>query len=58
MNDAGEYIRVIEKRTGIKIGCIEEVAYRQGFINADHLKQIAEPLVKSGYGRYLLSLTD
>jgi glucose-1-phosphate thymidylyltransferase len=56
MTDAAEYIRVIEKRTGIKIGCIEEIAYRQGFINADQLRAIAEPLVKSGYGEYLLSL--
>ena len=56
MNYASEYIRVIEKRTGLKIGCIEEVAYRKGFINKDQLKTIAEPLVKSGYGRYLLSL--
>ncbi len=58
MNDASEYIRVIEKRTGIKIGCIEEVAYRQGFINADQLSVIAEPLVKSGYGKYLHSLLE
>jgi glucose-1-phosphate thymidylyltransferase len=57
MNDAAEYIRVIEKRTGIKVGCIEEIAYRQGFISKDQLKQIAEPLVKSGYGKYLLDLT-
>jgi glucose-1-phosphate thymidylyltransferase len=57
MTDAAEYIRVIEKRTGIKIGCIEEIAYRQGFINADQLRAIAEPLVKSGYGKYLLSIT-
>ncbi|MBC7404836.1 MAG: glucose-1-phosphate thymidylyltransferase RfbA [Cytophaga sp.] len=57
MNDASEYIRVIEKRTGIKIGCIEEIAYRQEFINVDQLKAIAEPLVKSGYGKYLLSLS-
>ncbi|HEX4774501.1 MAG TPA: glucose-1-phosphate thymidylyltransferase RfbA [Candidatus Saccharimonadales bacterium] len=58
MNDAGEYIRVIEKRTGLKIGCIEEVAWRQGFINADKLKQLAEPLIKSGYGKYILSLSN
>lgn len=57
MNDASEYIRVIEKRTGIKIGCIEEVAYRQGFINDDQLQKIAEPLKKSGYGEYLLKLS-
>lgn len=56
MNDAGEYIRVMEKRTGIKIGCIEEIAYRQGFINKSELHNIAEPLVKSGYGKYLLGL--
>ncbi len=54
MNDASEYIRVIEKRTGFKVGCIEEVAYNQGFINKERLLQIAEPLRKSGYGGYLL----
>jgi len=56
MNDATEYIRVIEKRTGIKVGCIEEAAYRQGFISDEQLEKIAEPLVKSGYGEYLNSL--
>jgi glucose-1-phosphate thymidylyltransferase len=56
MNDASEYIRVIEKRTGIKIGCIEEIAFRQGFIDKEQLHTIAEPLVKSGYGKYLMSL--
>ena len=56
MNDASEYIRVIEKRTGIKIGCIEEIAYRQGFIDKEQLAIIAEPLQKSGYGKYLLGL--
>ncbi|NBX97775.1 glucose-1-phosphate thymidylyltransferase [bacterium] len=54
MNDASEYIRVVEKRTGLKLGCIEEVAYNQGFINKEQLQQIAEPLKKSGYGEYLL----
>lgn len=58
MNDAGEYIRVMEKRTGIKIGCVEEAAYRQGFINKEQLQQIAEPLKKSGYGHYLQGLID
>lgn len=58
MNDASEYIRVIEKRTGLKIGCIEEVAYRKGFINKDQLEKIAEPLVKSGYGKYLLAVAN
>lgn len=56
LSDASEYIRVIEKRTGIKIGCIEEVAYRMGFINKEQLRTLAEPLQKSGYGTYLLNL--
>jgi glucose-1-phosphate thymidylyltransferase len=58
MNDASEYIRVIEKRTGIKIGCIEEIAYRQGYITKEQLLNIAEPLKKSGYGTYLLAVAD
>ncbi len=53
---AGQFVQVIEERQGLKIGCIEEVAYRNGFISKDQLKQIAEPLVKSGYGSYLLHL--
>lgn len=56
MNDATEYIRVIEKRTGIKVGCIEEAAYRQEFIDSEQLKKIAQPLLKSGYGSYIFSL--
>jgi len=56
MNDASEYIRVIEKRTGLKIGCIEEVAYRQGFITEDRLRQLSVPLIKSGYGKYIQSI--
>lgn len=58
MNDATEYIRVIEKRTGIKVGCIEEAAYRQSFINKEDLLKIAEPLKKSGYGKYLTKLLE
>lgn len=58
MNDASEYIRVVEKRQGIKIGCIEEIAYRQGFIDKARLEKIAEPLKKSGYGHYLLQILD
>lgn len=53
---AGQFVQVIEERQGLKIGCIEEVAYRNGFISAEQLKQIAEPLVKSGYGNYLMNL--
>lgn len=56
MNDASEYIRVIEKRQGVKIGCIEEMALREGFIDKGRLRQIAEPLYKSGYGKYLMEL--
>lgn len=51
---AGQFVQVIEERQGLKIGCIEEIAYRMGFIDATQLKKIAEPLVKSGYGKYLL----
>ena len=58
MNDASEYISVIEKRTGLKIGCPEEVAWRNGWINDQQLAEIAEPLKKSGYGKYLLDLIE
>ena len=51
---AAQFVQVIEERQGLKIGAIEEVAYRMGYINAEQLKQIAEPLRKSGYGEYLL----
>lgn len=53
---AGQFVQVIEERQGLKVGCIEEIAYRNGFIDKKQLKQIAEPLVKSGYGTYLLNL--
>jgi glucose-1-phosphate thymidylyltransferase len=51
---AGQFVQVIEERQGLKIGCIEEVAYRMGFINEKQLESVAQPLVKSGYGEYLL----
>ena len=53
---AGQFVQVIEERQGMKSGCIEEVAFRMGYINEEQLKTIAEPLVKSGYGQYLLNL--
>jgi glucose-1-phosphate thymidylyltransferase len=53
---AGQFVQVIEERQGLKIGCIEEVAYANGFISKDKLEKVAEPLVKSGYGSYLLNL--
>ena len=56
MVDASDFIRVIEKRTGLKIGCIEEVAFRKGYISKEQLHKLARPLKKSGYGDYLLSL--
>jgi glucose-1-phosphate thymidylyltransferase len=56
MVDAAEFIRVVQKRTGLNIGSIEEVAWREGFINDDQLKKLAKPLLKSGYGEYLLDL--
>ena len=56
MNDAAQFVEVIEKRTGLKIGCIEEVAYNQGFINDEQLEDIAQDLIKSGYGKYLLRI--
>ena len=55
---AGEFVRVLEQRQGLKVGSIEEVAYRQGFIDADQLRIIAEPLRKSGYGDYLMRLPE
>ncbi|CAM4027938.1 glucose-1-phosphate thymidylyltransferase RfbA [Flavobacterium weaverense] len=53
---AGQFVQVIEERQGLKVGCIEEIAWRQGFITEKELKKLAEPLRKSGYGEYLLSL--
>lgn len=55
---AGQFVQVIEERQGLKIGCIEEVAYRMGYITKNQLHAIAEPLVKSGYGKYLINLVD
>jgi glucose-1-phosphate thymidylyltransferase len=56
--DASEYVRVIEERQGAKIGCVEEAAWRAGLIDDAALKDLAAPLLSSGYGRYLLSLLD
>jgi len=53
---AGQFVQVLEERQGLKVGCIEEIAWRQGFISSEQLKVLAEPLIKSGYGNYLLQL--
>ena len=58
LQNAGEFVRVIEERQGLKIGCIEEIAYRMGFIDKKQLRRLAEPLLKSGYGDYLLNLAE
>ena len=54
--DAGEFVRVMEDRTGTKVGCCEEAAWRNGWITTEQLTDLAEPLRKSGYGEYLLRL--
>jgi glucose-1-phosphate thymidylyltransferase len=55
---ASQFVQVIEERQGLKIGCIEEIAYRMGFINAEQLQALSHPLIKSGYGKYLLEILD
>ncbi len=56
--EASLFVQVIEKRQGLKIGCIEEIAYRKKFITREQLQELAQPLLKSGYGQYLLSILD
>ncbi len=55
---AGQFVQVIEERQGLRIGCIEEVAFKKGFITAEQLHALARPLLKSGYGEYLMRLTE
>jgi glucose-1-phosphate thymidylyltransferase len=54
--DAGVFVRIIEERQGLKVACVEEIAWRSGFIDAEHLVKLAAPLAKSGYGEYLLRI--
>lgn len=56
LHDAGEYVRVLERRQGTKVGCLEELAWRNGWIDDDQLRSLGEALLKSGYGEYLLNL--
>jgi glucose-1-phosphate thymidylyltransferase len=58
MLQAAQFVQTIEARQGFKIGCPEEIAYRMGFIDEAELREIARPLVKSGYGDYLLRVID
>ncbi|BCX13515.1 MAG: glucose-1-phosphate thymidylyltransferase [Candidatus Dojkabacteria bacterium] len=58
MNQASQFVEVIEKRQGVKIGCIEEIAYRKGYIDSNQLEKLAQPLLKSGYGEYLLNILE
>lgn len=58
LNQAGQFVQVIEERQGLKVGCIEEVAYRMGFIDAAQLEELAKPLMKSGYGKYLIQIAN
>ena len=55
---AGEFVRVVEKRQGLRVGCVEEIAWREGWIDDAQLRELAEPLRRSGYGEYLLDLVD
>ena len=55
---AGQFVQVLEERQGLKVGCIEEIAYNNGWINENELRMVAEPLVHSGYGDYLLRLVE
>jgi len=55
---AAEFVRVVEERQGLKLGCVEEVAWRQGYVDNDQLRALAEPLTRSGYGNYLLDLLE
>lgn len=56
LHDATEFVRVIEKRQGLKVGCIEEVAWRMGFITTEQMRELGRELAKSGYGEYLLNI--
>ena len=58
MHQAANFIQTLEERQGLKIACIEEIAYRQGYIDSVQLRYLAKPMLKSSYGRYLMELLD
>jgi glucose-1-phosphate thymidylyltransferase len=58
LSEASTFIEVIEKRQGLKIGCLEDIAYRQGWINADKVRELAQPMMKNQYGQYLMKLIE
>jgi glucose-1-phosphate thymidylyltransferase len=56
LSEASTFIEVIEKRQGLKVACLEEIAYKKGWITAEQLRNTAQPMIKNGYGQYLMSL--
>ena len=56
--DAGAFVQAVEKRQGLKVACLEEIAWRNGYIDADAVRALAKPMAKTGYGKYLLELVD
>jgi glucose-1-phosphate thymidylyltransferase len=56
--EASTFIEVIEKRQGLKVACLEEIAYKQGWINKEQIKELAKPMLKNGYGQYLMQLAE
>ena len=58
MSEASTYVEVLEKRQGLKIACLEGIAYRKGWITADKMRELAQPMIKNQYGQYLLKVID
>ena len=58
LSEASTYIEVLEKRQGLKVACLEGIAYRQGWIDDEKMRQLAQPMIKNQYGQYLLQMVD
>ena len=58
LSEASTFIECIEKRQGLKVACLEEIAYKQGWIGKEQLKELAKPMLKNGYGKYLMDLVE